>query len=160
MKILGIDPGTATTGFGVIEVGARGITYLDCGVITTAPEFSMPARLAEIYAGMNELIALHSPDCVAVELLYFATNVTTAMTGAQARGLVLLAAGEHDLPLAEYTPMQVKQAVTGYGKADKRQIQEMVKSLLKLDAIPKPDDAADGLAVAITHAHQRVGAQA
>lgn len=158
MKILGIDPGTATTGFGVIEKRGSTLTFVDAGVITTPPEMSMPNRLGEIYAGLNEIISHHQPDCMAVELLYFATNVTNAITVGQARGVVLLAAAEAGLEVGEYTPLQVKQAVTGYGKADKKQIQEMVKMILGLDGIPKPDDAADGLAIAITHANQVVGA--
>lgn len=159
MKILGIDPGTATTGFGVIEKTPKGLKFIDAGVITTGPEYSMPARLHEIYLGLQELVAHHRPDCMAVELLFFATNVTTAITVGQARGVILLVAGESNLDLAEYTPLQVKQAVTGYGKADKKQIQQMVKMTLGLDGIPKPDDAADGLAIAITHANQLVGAK-
>jgi crossover junction endodeoxyribonuclease RuvC len=157
VKILGIDPGTATTGFGVIEKRGSKLTFIDAGVITTSPEMSMPSRLGEIYAGLNEIITHHRPDCMAVELLYFASNVTTAITVGQARGVVLLAAAEAGLPVGEYTPLQVKQAVTGYGRADKKQIQEMVRMILGLDGIPKPDDAADGLAIAITHAHQVVG---
>ena len=158
MKILGIDPGTATTGFGVIEKQGSKLRFIDAGVITTPPEMSMPNRLSEIYAGLGEVIGHHKPDCMAVELLYFASNVTTAITVGQARGVVLLAGAEAALPVGEYTPLQVKQAVTGYGKADKKQIQEMVKMILGLDGIPKPDDAADGLAIAITHANQVVGA--
>jgi crossover junction endodeoxyribonuclease RuvC len=154
MKLLGIDPGTATTGFGVIESKNGKLSFVDAGVITTPPDMSMPSRLSEIYAGLNEIISHHKPDCMAVELLYFATNVTTAISVGQARGVVLLAAAEAGLPVGEYTPLQVKQAVTGYGKATKKQIQEMVKMLLGLDGIPKPDDAADGLAIAITHANQ------
>lgn len=160
MKILGIDPGTATTGFGVIEKSGPKYKFVDAGVITTLPEISMPNRLSEIYGGLNEIISHHKPDCMAVELLFFATNVTTAISVGQARGVVLLAAGEHRLPIGEYTPLQIKQAVTGYGKADKKQIQEMVKMLLGLSGIPKPDDAADGLAIAITHANQVVEAKA
>lgn len=159
MKILGIDPGTATTGFGVIEKRGSKLKFIDAGVITTPPEMSMPNRLAEIYAGLKEIIAHHQPDCMAVELLYFASNVTTAITVGQARGVVLLAGAEAAVPIGEYTPLQVKQAVTGYGRADKKQIQEMVKMILGLDGIPKPDDAADGLAIAITHANQVVGAK-
>ena len=160
MKILGIDPGTATTGFGVIEKAGSKLSYVDAGIITTPPEVSMPSRLSEIYSCLQEIIDHHKPDCMAVELLYFATNVTTAISVGQARGVVLLAASEAGLSVGEYTPLQVKQAVTGYGKADKRQIQEMVKMLLKLNGIPKPDDAADGLAIAITHANQMVETRA
>ncbi len=159
MKILGIDPGTATTGFGVIEKTGSKLKFIDAGVISTPADMEMPNRLSEIYAGLQELIDHHQPNCMAVELLYFATNVTTAITVGQARGVVLLAASEAGLSVGEYTPLQVKQAVTGYGKADKKQIQEMVKMLLGLDGIPKPDDAADGLAIAITHAHQLVEAK-
>lgn len=160
MKILGIDPGTATTGFGVIAKQGDRLSFVDAGVITTHPNEEMHRRLVRIDECMEQLITEHKPDMVVVELLYFATNVTTAITVGQARGVVLLAAGRHNLPLHEYTPLQVKQAVTGYGKADKKQIQEMVKMILKLDGIPKPDDAADGLAIAITHANQLVGARA
>lgn len=160
MKILGIDPGTATTGFGVIEKHGPKLKFVDAGVITTSPEISMPSRLSEIYTCLTQLIAEHQPDCMAVELLYFASNVTTAITVGQSRGVVLLAAAEAGLPVGEYTPLQVKQAVTGYGKADKKQIQEMVKMMLGLDGIPKPDDAADGLAIAITHANQLVDVKA
>lgn len=159
MKILGIDPGTATTGFGVIEKAGGKLHFIDAGVITTPPEMSMPNRLSEIYAGLGHIIEEHQPDHVSVELLYFATNVTTAISVGQARGVILLAVAEAGLGVAEYTPLQVKQAVTGYGKADKKQIQEMVKMLLGLNGIPKPDDAADGLAIAITHANQVVAKQ-
>ncbi len=158
MTILGIDPGTATTGFGVIEKRGGKLSFRDAGVITTPPEMPMPSRLSEIYACLTELVREYKPDVMSVELLYFATNVTTAITVGQARGVVLLSAAEAGVPVAEYTPLQVKQAVTGYGKADKRQVQEMVKMILGLDGIPKPDDAADGLAIAITHANQGVGA--
>lgn len=154
MKILGIDPGTATTGFGVIEKQNGSLVFVDAGVITTTPDEEMHHRLVRIDECIDQLIREHRPDMVVVELLYFATNVTTAITVGQARGVVLLAAGRHKLPVHEYTPLQVKQAVTGYGKADKKQVQEMVKMMLRLDGIPKPDDAADGLAIAITHANQ------
>jgi crossover junction endodeoxyribonuclease RuvC len=154
MKILGVDPGTATTGFGVIQKTGGKLRFVDAGVITTQSTEAMPKRLVRIHECLSELIAEHKPDAVAVELLYFATNVTTAITVGQARGVVLLAAAEAGLEVAEYTPLQVKQAVTGYGKADKRQVQEMVKAILGLNGIPKPDDAADGLGIAITHANQ------
>ncbi len=157
MKILGIDPGTATTGFGVIEKQGGKVTFIDAGVILTPADQPMPERLSEIYNGLNELLDEYRPDCMAVELLYFASNVTTAITVGQARGVVLLAAAEHAVAVAEYTPLQVKQAITGYGRATKKQMQEMVKMMLGLSGIPKPDDAADGLAIAITHANQLVG---
>ena len=157
MRILGIDPGTATTGFGLIEKQGGTLKFVDAGVITTLPEFSMPNRLITIHEELSQLIVELKPDEVAVELLYFASNVTTALSVGQARGVILLAAAEAGLPIGEYTPLQVKIACTGYGRADKKQIQEMVRMMLGLNAIPRPDDAADGLAIAITHANQRVG---
>jgi crossover junction endodeoxyribonuclease RuvC len=156
VKILGVDPGTATTGFGVIQKQGSKLSFVDAGVITTPPDMSMPSRLSEIYHSLSHLIAEHQPDEMAVELLYFATNVTTAITVGQARGVILLCAAEAGLKVGEYTPLQVKQAVTGYGKADKKQMQEMVRMILGLNGIPKPDDAADGLGIAITHANQVV----
>lgn len=153
MRILGIDPGTATTGFGVIDVTAGKLSCVDAGVITTPSTTPMPERLVTIHDELGELIDEFKPELVGVELLYFATNVTTAITVGQARGVVLLAAAEHKLPVVEFTPLQVKQAVTGYGKAAKPQIQEMVKTLLGLKTIPEPDDAADALAIAIAAAH-------
>ncbi|HVE81145.1 MAG TPA: crossover junction endodeoxyribonuclease RuvC [Candidatus Dormibacteraeota bacterium] len=154
MRILGIDPGTATTGFGLIEKTDEGIKFVDAGVISTSKDTPMPDRLVTIYDEVTQLVNELRPDEVAVELLYFAANVTTAMTVGQARGVVILAAAKSGLPVFEYTPLQVKMAITGYGRADKKQMQEMVKTILKLKTIPKPDDAADGLAIAITHAHQ------
>lgn len=153
MKIMGVDPGTATTGFGVIEVDRGKITFVDAGVITTTPDMAMPDRLVILHRELSELIAEHQPASAAVEQLFFATNVTTAISVGQARGVILLTLAEAGLLAAEYTPMQIKQAVTGYGGARKPQIQEMVKTLLSLSHIPKPDDAADALAIAITHAH-------
>lgn len=154
MRILGVDPGTAITGFGVIDCEGDKFKFVDAGVIRTPKEQPMNERLMTVYDEMKELIAEFKPDVMSIELLFFARNVTTAMTVGQSRGIVMLAATQANIPVFEYTPMQVKQAVTGYGKADKKQIQEMVKTLLKLDAVPKPDDAADGLAIAITHAGQ------
>ena len=156
MRILGIDPGTAITGFGVIDCEGPKFRFVDAGVIRTAKEQPMPERLSTIYDELHELITEFKPDVVSIELLYFARNVTTAMTVGQARGVITLCAAQAGMPIYEYTPMQVKQAVTGYGKADKKQIQEMVKKLLNLSAVPQPDDAADGLAIAITHAGQRL----
>lgn len=155
MRILGIDPGTATTGFGVIDADKGQLKFVAAGVIQTPAKEAMPQRLATIEQCLLELIQKYQPQEMAVELLYFATNVTTAITVGQARGVVLLAGSKSHLRIGEYTPLQVKQAVTGYGKADKRQIQEMVKTLLGLKQIPKPDDAADGLAIAITHAQNQ-----
>ena len=154
MRILGIDPGTAITGFGVIDYEGGAFKFVDAGVIRTPKEQPMNERLLTVYDEMHELLTEFKPDVMSIELLFFARNVTTAMTVGQSRGIVILAATQAKVPVFEYTPMQVKQAVTGYGKADKKQIQEMVKTLLKLDVIPKPDDAADGLAIAITHAGQ------
>lgn len=154
MRILGIDPGTAITGFGVIDYEGGTFKFVDAGVIRTPKEQPMNERLSTVYDEMHELLEEFKPDVMSIELLFFARNVTTAMTVGQSRGIVILAATQEKVPVFEYTPMQVKQAVTGYGKADKKQIQEMVKKLLKLDQIPKPDDAADGLAIAITHAGQ------
>jgi len=152
MRILGIDPGTADTGFGVVDHRTAGLKFVDAGVIKTPAKTPMPDRLATIYDELHQLVTEFKPDCIAVELLFFATNVTTAISVGQARGVVLLVASQHQLALSEYTPLQVKQAVTGYGRATKPQIQEMVRMLLKLSAIPKPDDAADALAIAICRA--------
>lgn len=154
MRIIGIDPGTATTGFGVIEHVGGKLTYVDAGVITTTPDLLMPDRLVILHQELSQLIAEFQPEQAAVELLFFSTNVTTAISVGQARGVILLALAQAGLIPGEYTPMQIKQAVAGYGGAKKPQIQAMVKTLLKLPAIPKPDDAADALAIAITHAQQ------
>lgn len=152
MRILGIDPGTGILGFGVIDVIKGKLSLVDGGVIKTPVHEDDAVRLKTIYDELTEIIKLHKPDAMSVEKLFFARNVTTAMTVAQARGVVLLTGQQVAIPIAEYTPMQIKQAVTGYGKADKKQIQEMVRVLLNLKSIPKPDDAADALAAAITHA--------
>jgi crossover junction endodeoxyribonuclease RuvC len=154
MRILGVDPGTATTGFGIIEHHKGKFTFVDAGVIITPPDQPMPERLITIHTELAQVIADTHPEQAAVELLYFASNVTTAISVGQARGVILLTLAEAGLTPAEYTPMQIKQAVTGYGAAKKPQIQEMIKTLLKLNAIPRPDDAADALAIAITHANQ------
>ncbi len=152
MRIIGIDPGTATTGFGVIDVTAGTFKMVDAGVISTKPDVAMPDRLNMIYEDLTELVAELRPEQLAIELLFFGTNVTTAISVGQARGVALLVAARAGLPIAEYNPMQVKQAIAGYGGAKKPQMQEMVKRLLNLNAIPKPDDAADALAIAMTHA--------
>jgi crossover junction endodeoxyribonuclease RuvC len=156
MRIIGVDPGTATTGFGVIEHHHGKFRFVDAGVITTPAGQPMPERLVTLHEELAQVIKETNPDEAAVELLYFSTNVTTAITVGQARGVILLALAEAGLIAAEYTPMQIKQAVTGYGGAKKPQIQEMVRVLLSLPQIPKPDDAADGLAIAMTHANQAV----
>lgn len=151
MIVIGFDPGTARLGYGVIESdpAARVIDY---GVIATDSSAPMPTRLLLIHSAISELLDRFEPEAVAVELLFFARNVTTAMTVGQARGIVLLAAAQRGVAVAEYTPAEVKQAVVGYGKADKQQIQEMVRVVLGLEVTPAPDDAADALAVAICHA--------
>lgn len=149
MKILGIDPGTATTGFGVIEKIKGKFNTIDYGVISTPKDLPMSNRLLIVFNDLEELIAKHQPDTIAVEQLFFAKNVTTAISVGQARGVVLLAAQKADLSLKEFTPLQVKQSVTGYGQASKKQVQLMVQKILKLKDIPKPDDAADALAIAI-----------
>lgn len=152
MKILGIDPGTGILGFAVIEKKSSKLSMLDAGVIKTPPNQNDSKRLKTIYDELKEIIKLNSPEVMAVEKLFFAQNVTTAMSVSQARGAVLLCAEKQGLEVFEYTPLQIKQAITGYGRADKKQIQEMVKTILRLDEIPKPDDCADALACAITHA--------
>jgi crossover junction endodeoxyribonuclease RuvC len=150
MIAIGFDPGTARLGYGVIE-SEPSPRALDFGVIATDSGTPMARRLLTIHSAVGELIDRHRPQAVAVELLFFARNVTTAMTVGQARGIVLLAAAERGVPVSEYSPSEVKQAVVGYGKADKRQMQEMVRLVLGLDFPPSPDDAADALAVAICH---------
>jgi crossover junction endodeoxyribonuclease RuvC len=150
--ILGIDPGTATMGWGVIRQEGSRLRYVQHGAITTPPNWTMQRRLGRLFDGVSQLVEGYRPDTVAVEELFFNTNVTTAITVGQARGVALLAAYRAGIEVAEYTPLQVKQAITSYGRADKRQVQEMVRALLNLREIPRPDDAADGLAIAITHA--------
>ncbi len=152
MRILGIDPGTGILGFGVIEVQKGQSKLVDGGVIRTPVKEDDAIRLQTIFDEISDIIASTRPQEMAVEKLYFAQNVTTAMTVAQARGVVLLAGQQAGLKIFEYTPLQIKQALTGYGRADKKQIQEMVRVILKLDEVPKPDDCADALACALTHA--------
>ncbi len=154
MITLGIDPGTAITGYGIIKEEQDGsLIILDFGVIRTSADFSQADRLVLLYKRMKELILLHHPQLGAVEKLFFERNVRTALNVGQARGVALLAMAELGLKIGEYTPLEVKQAVVGYGGADKNQVQQMVKTILNLDAIPHPDDAADALAVAICHIH-------
>jgi len=154
MKILGIDPGTATTGFGIVTKEKGKLSAIDYGVISTSKELNMSNRLLIIFQDIEELIARYHPDVVAVEQLFFARNVTTAITVGQSRGVVLLAAQKADLKLVEFTPLQVKQSVTGYGQATKKQVQTMVQKILKLKVLPNPDDAADALAIAICASSQ------
>lgn len=151
MRILGIDPGTGILGFGVIDVDRGKLTLVDAGVIRTPVKEDDAVRLLTIYEELTEIINETKPSHMSVEKLFFARNVTTAMTVSQARGVVLLCGMQAKMTIHEYTPMQIKQAITGYGKADKKQMQEMVRVLLQLKEIPKPDDAADALAAAITH---------
>lgn len=153
MRVLGFDPGTATTGWGVVEGRGNRLTHVAHGIVSTPAKTHFAARLHRLHIGCAALIAEHAPDAVAIEKLYFVQNITTGIAVAQARGVIALAAAQAGLPIGEYTPLEVKNAVTGYGKAAKHQVQEMVKILLNLEAIPKPDDAADGLALAICQIH-------
>lgn len=152
MIILGIDPGIAIVGFGVIEKIGNNIRVLDYGVITTHKDTPTPKRLQQVYKGMQQLIDKYKPDAIALEELFFNNNVTTAITVAQARGVLLIASVNYTDNMYEYTPLQIKQALTGNGRAEKKQVQYMVKAILNLKEVPKPDDAADALAVALTHA--------
>ena len=150
---MGIDPGYAIVGFGVIENISNRFKVIDYGAITTVAGAPMPLRLKTIYHELVSLIRQHRPDAFAVEELFWGTNAKTGIAVAQARGIILLAAANENVPIFEYTPLQIKQALTGYGRADKQQMQQMTKTLLGLDKVPKPDDTADALAVAICHAH-------
>lgn len=152
MRIIGIDPGTGILGFGVVEVLGNKLTMIDAGVIKTPAHTPLDERLEEIFDGLTEIIAETRPDVMSIEKLFFARNVTTAMSVSHARGVAMLTGRKAKLPIAEYTPLQIKQTLTGYGKADKKQVQEMVRLQLGLKTVPKPDDAADALAAAITHA--------
>ena len=155
MRILGIDPGTGILGFGVIDYNPGNTNYyklLDAGVIRTPAHTPHGERLEDIFNNLNDIIEKNKPEACSVEKLFFTRNITTAMTVAEARGVVLLAAKLHNVPVFEYTPPQIKQTLTGYGKADKKQMQEMVRVQLNLKEIPKPDDCADALGAAITHA--------
>lgn len=151
MRILGIDPGTGILGFGVIDSRAGKGTLVDAGVIRTTAKEDDAVRLKTIFDELTQIIKETNPTEMSVEKLFFAQNVTTAMSVSQARGVILLCGKQAGLNIFEYTPLQIKQALTGYGRADKKQIQEMVKAILNLKEIPKPDDCADALAAAITH---------
>ncbi len=151
MRILGLDPGTATTGYGIIDVINGRYQLVHYGVITTSPEQSTAHRLQTIYQEIQRLIATYHPDTAGIEEVFFGRNITTAISVGQARGVLLLALANANIPIAEYSPPRIKDAVTGYGKADKVQVQLMVRNLLDLAETPRPDDAADGLAVAIAH---------
>jgi len=154
MLAIGIDPGTAITGYGLVKEEEDGsLTVVDYGVIQTSAEDAMPDRLVQLYQQLKQVISLHNPQSGAVEKLFFARNVRTALSVGQARGVALLALAESSLSIAEYSPNEIKQAVVGYGGADKNQVQMMVQALLDLEQVPQPDDAADALAVAICHLH-------
>lgn len=152
MRILGIDPGLATVGFSIVDTYKNKMKLVTCGVITTPAHTSLSARLDRIYSDMNELITTFKPDVMSIEELFFNTNITTGISVAHARGIILLSAYQNGVRTFEYTPLQVKQAVVGYGRAEKNQVIDMVKRILNLPAAPKPDDAADAVALAICHA--------
>lgn len=151
MRIIGIDPGTGILGFGVIDIIKNAPRLVTAGVIKTPAHTPLDERLVEIYDGLTEIISETNPTVMSIEKLFFARNVTTAMSVSHARGVAMLAGKKAHLTIAEYTPLQIKQTLTGYGKADKKQMQEMVRLQLNLKEVPRPDDAADALAAAITH---------
>jgi crossover junction endodeoxyribonuclease RuvC len=154
MLVIGIDPGTATTGYGIVRQDESGnLEAIAYGVIETPAKQPMPQRLRGLYRELREIVLLHRPDSAAVEKLFFQRNVRTAISVGQGRGVALLALAEAEIAVGEYTPMEVKQAISGYGGADKAQVQQMIRALLNLNEIPRPDDAADALAVAICHIH-------
>lgn len=153
MLVLGIDPGTATTGYGLVRYRAGREILVDYGTIRTPSTMEMPLRLCTINKGLDHLLQQFNPDVVVIEQLFFQKNTKTAITVAQSRGVILMTAAAAGYPIAEYTPLQVKQAVVGYGKAEKKQVQLMVQQLLAMKNLPKPDDAADALAIAICHIH-------
>jgi crossover junction endodeoxyribonuclease RuvC len=150
-RVLGLDPGTATTGFGLVEDSDNSLKAVEYGVILTPANLPMPQRLRLIFLRVSELLERFRPEAISVEKLFFNRNVTTALSVGQARGVALLAAANTDLPVFEYTPLEVKQAISGFGRASKDQVQQMVRLILQLEQIPKPDDAADALAIAICH---------
>ena len=152
MRILGIDPGIATVGFGVVDSDRVSHRLIKCGVITTPAHTSLSSRLNQIFDDMDELIDNFRPDCLSVEELFFNTNITTGISVAHGRGVILLSAYRKNVPVYEYTPLQVKQAVVGYGRAEKKQVMDMVRRICNLSAVPRPDDAADAVALALCHA--------
>ena len=153
MRILGIDPGYATIGYGIVEFNNFKFKTIAYGAVTTTPDKLFCDRLCDIFDDISTLIKKYSPECISIEKLYFNTNTTTAIDVAQARGVILLAARKQNIKIFEYTPLQVKQSITGYGRAEKRQVMKMVKNILMLNSVPKPDDTADALALAICHGH-------
>ena len=152
MRILGIDPGIATVGFGVIDADRGKQKYVTCGIISTPAHTALSSRLDQIYTDLAELFDSLRPDAISIEELFFNTNITTGIAVAHGRGVILLAAYRHKIPVYEYTPLQVKQAVVGYGRAEKKQVIDMVRRILSMPSPPKPDDAADALAMALCHA--------
>ena len=153
MRILGIDPGYATIGYGIVEYDNFRFKTIAYGAVTTTPDKPFSDRLCDIFDDITLLVDKYNPQCLSIEKLFFNTNTTTAIDVAQARGVILLAARKKSIEIFEYTPLQVKQSITGYGRAEKHQVMEMVKNILQLNSIPKPDDTADALALAICHGH-------
>ncbi len=153
MIILGIDPGIAIVGYGVIEYVGNKFNVIDYGAVTTPAGMEVPMRLLDIYNSLSVIISKFKPEAMAIEELFYNKNAKTVINVAQGRGVTLLAAAKNNIPVFEYTPLQVKQSVVGYGRADKKQVQQMTKVLLNLEKVPKPDDTADALAIAICHAH-------
>ena len=153
MRIIGIDPGIATIGFGVVSYQNNRCVLEKCGVITTPAHTSLASRLSRIYSDLTELLQMFKPDAVSIEELFFTNNITTGIPVAHGRGVILLACEHAGIPIYEYTPLQVKQSVVGYGRAEKKQVQEMTRTILGLAKVPKPDDTADALAMAICHGH-------
>lgn len=153
MRILGIDPGYAILGYGIIDVKGNRFSVVDYGAILTNASMDMPSRLQALYSGLKELIHKYKPDEASIEELFFNNNAKTAILVGEARGVAVLACADGNLKIGEYTPLQIKQALVGYGRADKKQVQYMVKTMLNLESVPKPDDTADALAAAICHAH-------
>lgn len=157
MRVFGIDPGSVRTGYGCVQSDGRRHHLVVCGAIATPPRASFPEKLLVIHRELRQLIGAAHPDCVAVENLFYATNVRSALQLGHARGVALLAAMESGVPVVEYTPAEIKRSVVGYGRAEKGQVQQMIKLLLGLDVVPSPHDAADALAVAVCHVHHQGG---
>ncbi len=153
MLVLGLDPGTATTGYGLVQSAGSRKEMIAYGVLETSSQMLLPERLSKIGRDLDSVIQQYQPDTVAIEQIFYHSNAKTVIPVAQSRGVLIYVAVNAGLPVAEYTPLQVKQAITGYGKADKKQVQAMVKQILSLSAVPRPDDAADALAIAVCHIH-------
>ena len=153
MRILGIDPGYAIIGYGIVNYDGYNFKPLGYGAITTSPDMPFHKRLSTIYDDMLSIINVYNPQCAGIEKLFFTNNHKTGIDVAQARGVIVLALSQREVPIYEYTPLQIKQAITGYGQAEKKQVMEMTRNFLKLKSVPKPDDTADALAVAICHGH-------